>query len=973
MIKRIMANQSVTFFTKQVLRSCLTSCLLAVWLYAGLASAAPREVNVGVYANEPKIFLSEKNQPTGILGDLLLEIAEKEGWKLKIVPCAWDDCLKALAAGQIDLLPDLAYSEERAQTFGFHKIPALHGWSQIYRREGAKINSLLDLQGKRIAVLKNSIQEKYLQEQLLSFGVQAELVAVSSLDMGFAQTAGQSVDAVVANRFFGERKAPQYKLIGSPIIFQPAQLFYGTRLGSNTDLLVAIDRNLDEWTSRNNSIYFKVLTRWMPGPPAPPVPTWLWIALGVLASVLLAALLGNQLLRRKVAEQTKQLRRDKEALHLQALVLDQIHDHVTITTLDGTVIYVNQAELSGMQHTKDDIIGQHVAAYGEDPATDSLRKSIVERTITQGEWHGQVINYRDDGSSMHLDLRTSVVKDEGGRPIALVGIATDLTTKREADAALAESETKFSTLLQNIPGTAFRCLLDEYWTVLFISDGIAQISGYPASQFLSGQRHFSSIIHPSDVRDIDTTVRIAIAKHIPYTVEYRIQHADGKTRWLWERGQGEFDEAGELRWLDGVFFDITEQKQAAAELEKYRTELEQLVEQRTTELEVAKNIAESANIAKSAFLANMSHEIRTPLNAITGMAYLIRRSGLSAKQEEQLSKLEGAGEHLLQIINAILDLSKIEAGKFTLENTPVSIEKIIATLTTMMHERAVSKGIELISEIDPMPAQLLGDATRIQQALLNYLSNAIKFTESGSVTLRAKVLNNQADSALIRFEVSDTGVGIDPEAVPRLFSAFEQADNSTTRKYGGTGLGLAITRRLTELMGGETGFDSAPGKGATFWLTVRLAKGGEASDLTTSQTSASAEAMIRSRFAGYRILLAEDEPINCEVTLSLLTDVDLAVDLAEDGLIAVEQASRNDYALILMDMQMPNLDGLEATRQIRQMPGRGAMPIIAMTANAFTEDKLRCLEAGMNDFISKPVHPEIFFTTLLNWLSRDKH
>jgi PAS domain S-box-containing protein len=972
MAKRIMTNQSVIFSTKQVLRNCLTGCLLAVWLYSGLVSAAPREVNVGVYANEPKIFLSEKNQPTGILGDLLVEIAKKEDWALKVTPCTWDDCLKALAAGQIDLLPDLAYSEDRAKIFGFHKTPALHAWSQIYRREGIKMNSLLDLQGKRIAVLQNSIQEKYLPELLLSFGVQAEIIPVNSLDVGFAQTAGQSVDAVVANRFFGELKAPQYTLIASPIIFQPAQLFYGTQLGSNTDLLTAIDRNLDEWTSSNNSIYFKVLARWMPGSPPPPIPTWLWIALGALASVLLVALLGNQLLRRKVAEQTKQLRQDKEALRLQALVLDQIRDHVTITTLDGTVIYVNQAELSGMRHHKEEIIGHHVAAYGEDPATDSLRQSIVEETISRGKWHGQIINYRSDGSGVHLDLRTSVVKDEGGQPVALVGIATDLTEKRKAEAAVAASETKFSTLLQNIPGTAYRCLLDENWTVLFISDGIKQLSGYPASQFLSGQRHFGSLIHPSDIRDVDTTVRIAIAKRVPYTIEYRIQDADGKVRWLWERGQGDFNEAGELRWLDGVFFDISEQKQAAAELEKYRTELEQLVEQRTHELEITKNIAVSANLAKSAFLANMSHEIRTPLNAITGMAYLIRRSGLTAKQEEQLEKLEGAGTHLLQIINAILDLSKIEAGKFTLETTAVSIEQIISTLTAMMHERAASKGIVLISEIDSMPEQLVGDAPRIQQALLNYLTNAIKFTESGSVTLRAKVLSDKPDSALIRFEVIDTGIGIDSAVAHRLFHAFEQADNSTTRKYGGTGLGLAITRRLAELMGGETGFNSKPGKGTTFWLTVRLAKGDKANP-ATSQVDTSAETMIRNRFAGQRILLAEDEPINCEVTLSLLTDVGLAVDLAEDGLIAVTQASQNQYALILMDMQMPHLDGLQATQQIRQIPGRENVPIIAMTANAFTEDKLRCLESGMNDFISKPVHPDIFFTTLLNWLSREKH
>ena len=406
---------------------------------------------------------------------------------------------------------------------------------------------------------------------------------------------------------------------------------------------------------------------------------------------------------------------------------------------------------------------------------------------------------------------------------------------------------------------------------------------------------------------------------------------------------------------DGIlvlFDDVTARKRAARELQE------------------AKDAADTANAAKSAFLANMSHEIRTPLNAIIGMSHLIRHDGLTERQSKQLSKLEAAGDHLLETINAVLDLSKIEVGKFTLEVGPISIENVVSNIESIVGERARNNGLKFNTQVPRFNFGLRGDSTRLQQALLNYVGNAIKFTETGSVTVSVECLEETDHDALVRFSVTDTGIGITAEALDRLFLCFEQADNSTTRKYGGTGLGLAITRQLARLMGGDAGAESNLGTGSTFWFTANLPKESQQA-VVEVVLSEPAENVLRRDYAGTRVLLVEDEPINQEVTTFMLEHVGLTVDVAEDGIEAVERAQRGKYQLILMDMQMPRLDGLDATRRIRVIPGYANLPIIAMTANAFAEDRERCMEAGMSDFITKPLPaPELYKALLRNLINR---
>jgi PAS domain S-box-containing protein len=418
--------------------------------------------------------------------------------------------------------------------------------------------------------------------------------------------------------------------------------------------------------------------------------------------------------------------------------------------------------------------------------------------------------------------------------------------------------------------------------------------------------------------------------------------------------------------------DVTDRNRTQAELEKHRHHLAELVEQRTAELALAKDEAEAANRAKSAFLANMSHEIRTPMNAVIGLAHLATRETSDPAQQERLRKIHDSAQHLLGIINDILDISKIEADKVTLEQTDFETAAVFDNIASMMQERLSEKGLSLTREIDPdIPSVLRGDPLRLGQILVNYVSNAIKFTDRGHIVMRAQIeepANTATGTLLLRVEVEDTGIGIPPEALPRLFQTFEQADTSTTRHYGGTGLGLAICQRLARLMGGEVGVTSTPGVGSTFWFTARLRRGRKAVRVASSGTQARAESLLRQRTNGDRVLLAEDNLINQEVARGLLEAVGLQVDVAANGEEALRMVEQNNYAAVLMDMQMPIMDGVEATQAIRQLPDRERLPILAMTANAFADDRQRCLDAGMNDHLPKPVNPDELYSSLLRWL-----
>lgn len=541
-----------------------------------------------------------------------------------------------------------------------------------------------------------------------------------------------------------------------------------------------------------------------------------------------------------------------------------------------------------------------------------------------------------------LSRGRTVERDASGTPLRAVGTHVDLTLRQRAEAALRESEQRFRAIADSAPVLIWMALPGKGRT--FLNKGWLDFTGRPLAGELG--QGWTSGVHPEDWPACRAVYERAFSQSTSFTLEYRLKRRDGEYRWLRDTGRPRLDAAGNFVGHIGSCIDITDRVQMQARLEE------------------AKVQAEAANLAKSRFLANMSHEIRTPLNGILGMAHLLRRDA-NPTQREQLGKLEGAARHLLEVISDILDLSKIEADKLTLETREFDLNGLLVNMLAMLKPQTDAKGLALSLENQVIANPLVGDATRLGQALFNLLGNAIKFTQTGSVLLRLRTQHETPGAVLIRFEVVDTGMGIAPETLPRLFNAFEQADDSTTRKYGGTGLGLTITRRLAQLMGGEVGVESTLGQGSTFWITARFIK---AQPVAVAEETQDAEAILKRDYRGRRVLVAEDEPINQEIVRLMLSGVGLKVDIAANGAQALRMAALADYALILMDMQMPEMNGVESTQKIRALPNGATVPIIAMTANAFAEDRALCLNAGMDDFLSKPVGPALLYVTLLHWL-----
>ncbi|MEZ5874772.1 MAG: PAS domain-containing protein [Hyphomicrobiales bacterium] len=704
---------------------------------------------------------------------------------------------------------------------------------------------------------------------------------------------------------------------------------------------------------------------------------------------------------------------------------------------------------------------------------------------------------RPDGSYFWVHDRQQTVRDENGEPVEIAGSWTDVTERKEAEVAREAARERIDMLLCAAPVVIYSFKVEGDYAPTFVSASIKPILGYEPEEYLEHADFWRDHVHPDDLPDVEAKQE-QLFETGDHAVEYRFRRKDGSYCWLSDEQHLIRDEEGRPAKVVGSWSDIDARKKAELAFEAAQVELEK-----------ATQAALEANEAKSVFLANMSHEIRTPMNAIIGLSHLALKTDLTPRQRDYVLKIKSSGQHLLGIINDILDFSKIEAGKLSIETIDFDLDKVLENVGNLISEKASAKGLELIFDVEPSVSDnLRGDPLRLGQILINFCNNAVKFTDAGEITVQVQVLEDTDECQLLEFSVSDTGIGMTKEQIDRLFRAFEQADASTTRKYGGTGLGLAISKQLTELMGGSVKVDSVPGKGSVFCFTARLGKGtstprprllqsdlrgrrvlviddnsharavlagmltnmtftadeaasgeealemlGQASDrdsqyeiafidwqmpgldgietgkriqalpgvkrpphlvmvtaygreevLRQAEESGFENVLIKpvtssilfdtavevlggdseraesdqteptyevDRLRGTRILLVEDNEINQEVALGQLEDAGAFVDLASNGEEAIRMIEKNEYDVVLMDMQMPVMDGVAATRILRSDRRFVDLPIVAMTANALASDRELCLEVGMNDHVAKPIDPHQLFGVLLRWIRKD--
>jgi len=573
-----------------------------------------------------------------------------------------------------------------------------------------------------------------------------------------------------------------------------------------------------------------------------------------------------------------------------------------------------------------------------------------------------------DGALHWLSVNAEPVRDERGEVYMVVSSLTDITFHKRSEAALRESEHRLQQIIDMLPIGLF--IKDSDSRLVLMNSACEQHFGYTLEEQRSGSARSGFTeeqLARFRAKDREAFERGGLIDYTE-TVHNPVLERELTLRVL---KKAVFNEQGKPDYLICLTVDITTATAIEQELRELNEHLEERVQQRTQQLDQAKKVAEEASKAKGQFLANMSHEIRTPMNGVIGMAYLALKTDLNPRQRDYLEKIRFAGEHLLGIIDDILDFSKIEAGKLEVDKVAFSLEHVLQTLTTVVAPKAASKELALEFDVAPdLPKAMQGDPLRLGQVLINYTNNAIKFSERGTIVVRVAKTAEDADSCLLRFEVCDNGIGLTEEEQARLFQSFQQADSSTTRAYGGTGLGLAICKQLAHLMGGDVGVDSTPGAGSCFWFTARVGKLDALPEPAPQPLPRPAGALEEhdASVRGARILLVEDNTFNQQIALEMLEGAGAAVCLAGNGLEALDLLRKAQFDLVLMDVQMPVMDGLEATRRIRQDAQLKDLRVIAMTANATSADRARCMEAGMDDFLPKPIQPLVLFQTVARWL-----
>jgi two-component system sensor histidine kinase/response regulator len=638
----------------------------------------------------------------------------------------------------------------------------------------------------------------------------------------------------------------------------------------------------------------------------------------------------------ELAEAKLYLARSEIELRNGALLRQSIAGFVEIDR-NGQFVDFNDRFLEMLGYRREELLGTHFMNL----VHSSVARKVSEHWSRIGEVQYGVQErpyLHKNGSVVWLLAARTIINDEAGKPRSVFAIVFDRTETRELKAQMVRDRAQLSLIVQSV-GLAIVLLEGE--KICFINPEFSRLFGFKATECI-GMRIQS--MFPRLRAALQSSMEVDLKSGVPevITEEFELSRKDGSR--LWARCtlsavEGQSQES--RREVIVSFEDITARKKSEQELLQ-------------------------ATRAKNEFLANMSHELRTPMNAVIGHVYLLKKSGLGEDELAHVERISNAARHLQELLSDVLDLSRTEGNVLELECIDFSLDSVLSEASDLVRENALAKGLNFRVERDEGPDLLRGDPLRLRQAILNFLGNAVKFTSQGGVVLRAQSRVLPGGSVAVRVEVADTGIGIDETVQARLFEPFLQADASTTRRYGGSGLGLAITRRLIAAMGGATGLISRPDRGSTFWLTVTLERSTQPALLARAGASAEElERCLRDRHAGKRLLVAEDDPVSQGMMKAILSAVGFKVEIVPDGQAAFELAAAVPFDMVLMDIQMPILNGLQATERIRELPTYDSVPIIALTANAFEQDRQACKAAGMSDFVAKPVDPKTLYARML--------
>jgi len=716
-------------------RSCWSSRvlirLLSCLSFFLSTQAEARTILVGIYQNEPKIFTTESGQPAGIFADVIEHIAKGEGWQIRYVPGTWAEGLERLANGEIDLMPDVAYTADREKIYSFHQEAVLSSWVQIYARPGSGIKSILDLKNKKVSVLNQSVQQKAFEQLTAGFDLKVTIVPLSDYEKVFSAVVEGKADAAIANNFYGAKHFRKHGLEDTAVVFHPSSLFFAVPKNTRKELLDTLDKYLRQMKGEANSEYYRSVKRWISEDVRFQIPVWLQNLSMVVGAILVMSLTGSFVLNRQVRSRTLELKQSNE----QLVIIDRML-RAMATQLDLQIIM------------------------------DNAVKGVRNLTALEGGILCLAKRYTDE-----LHPRVAVNVSEA-----------IMASLKESPLHLGEC--LFGQAAQN-------------QEPLIINDHASE-SPFASRSLIrqAGIRFFAGFpLHAGD----QVIGVLCVFSFSETSID------PGKLNLV--------------RDICGPLALTIENARLYKQIKLHTEELEHRVSERTEELQVAMERAQAADRIKSAFLATMSHELRTPLNSIIGFTGILLQGlagPLNAEQHKQMTMVQSSSRHLLALINDVLDISKIEAGQLNLSlstfNPRVSIEKMAKLVSPLAEKKKLDLRVELASDLP----SLTTDQCRFEQVILNLVNNAVKYSERGQILIRGFLENDHT----LLVAVSDTGIGIKSEDLPRLFQPFYQVDTGLARKYEGTGLGLSITRKLLDLMGGTITVESEAGRGSTF--TVRL-------------------------------------------------------------------------------------------------------------------------------------------------------